>query len=92
MHHSSRSSFGTAFTLGIGAGIFINAFIKKLPATSKILQWVREHKSETFKPLTQKIHSLKEHSAGLIKNPIPDLYKATDSLTLSEEDLIHASD
>ncbi len=91
MSHSTRNSFGTAFTLGIGAGILIHSFIKKVPVSSKSNQRLQDIKSESYKFLKTKFYDLKDFSAELVTNPIPDLYKATDSFTLNEEDLIHAT-
>lgn len=92
MDLSSRNSFGTAFTLGIGAGILLHTFFKKLPTPVKSTQWLQDRKSDSYVSVKQKIHYLKDASSNLIANPIPDLYKATESLTLSEDDLIHASE
>lgn len=90
MHHSSHNSFRMAFTLGVGAGILINTLFRKLPPTVKSYQWFNEQTNESIESVKQRIQKLKTFSTDLIANPIPDLYKATDSLTLSEED-IHVS-
>lgn len=84
MHHSSRKSLSIAFTLGLGTGMLVNVFFKK---ASPIL----EGNEEFLKPLKYNFHYFKTLSLNLFANPIPDLYKATDSLTLSEEDLVHAT-
>lgn len=88
MYHSSRHTIGTAFTLGIGAGILMSTLLKKLPVSVNFFQLSHEQKNKSLK---LRIQNLKSLSENLYVNPIPDLYKATDSLTLSEEDLIHAS-
>ncbi|MEX2456103.1 MAG: hypothetical protein WD381_02265 [Balneolaceae bacterium] len=91
MYHSSRKSLSMAFILGLGAGIFINALFQKKSTSADSPKWFLEGKEEFLKPLKQKVQHFKILSLNLFVNPIPDLYKATDSLTLSEEDLIHGS-
>lgn len=88
MYHSSRYSIGTAFTLGVGAGILMGTLLKNIPVSVNSIQLLHEQNNKSLK---QRIRNLKSLSENLFVNPIPDLYKATDSLTLSEEDLIHAS-
>ncbi len=91
MQYKPRHSFRTAFSIGVGAGILVNTLFRKLPPSVKSTEWFHARTDKTYKGLKQRAQNLKNLSTNLLANPIPDLYRATDSLTLSDEDLINAS-
>ena len=88
MNYRSRHSFRTVFALGMGTGIIINTLYRKLTTSTN---WSHKVADQTYTGLKQRIQNFKSLPSNLLSNPLPDLYRATDSLTLSEEDLIHAS-
>jgi len=91
MYFKSRYSFRTAFTLGVGAGILLNTFIRKSPVPVKSTEWIRKETDKTIQGLKQRVYDINFMPVHLLESPVPDLYRATDSLTLSEEDLIHVT-
>lgn len=84
---------GGAFIAGLLAGAMLDKQTKdeikyRLTSNSdRAEQWFKDHKQITLDRIERKITEVKNILEKNISDPVPDLYNATESLSLSDEDL-----
>ncbi len=84
---------GSAFIAGFLAGAMLDKKTKdeiknRLTSNSgRAEQWFKDHKQVTLDRIERKITEVKKILEENISDPVPDLYNATESLSMSDEDL-----
>ena len=86
---------GGAFTAGVIAGLLLDQKAKKEIAealktnSDKAEMWLRGHKEFALFRIEKGIKEIKDKLDKNLADPLPDLYKATEELSLEDDDLLH---
>jgi|GEM_PF-1357430 len=87
---------GSAFIAGFLAGAMLDKQTKeeikvRLSSNSdRAEKWLKSHKDSTLDRIERKITEVKNILEKNISDPVPDLYRATESLTLDDDDMPNA--